>query len=194
MLIGATDFQRAFLDSYALFRSTYVELRNWHLLWEDTALWSDRMLYSEASVVRNTAKALGLRVHPGEPLRIDAVLSPQFSTSWFPIHVAVEHENAPLTLKNEIRALASIRAPLKVIITYALCDYRRPDQIVRDLPGKIAAELLSINSLLCESVSTQYLFLIGRERPEREIQWWSMAFTSGESLEGREFSPADISN
>ena len=194
MSIAATDFQRAFLESYASFRATYVEIRDWHLLWEDTALWSDRMLYSENSVIQNTAKALALRVHPGEPLRIDAALSPQCSTSWFPIHVAIEHENAPLTVKNEIRALASIRAPLKVIITYALCDYRRPDQIVRDLPGKIAAELLTINSLLCESVSTQYLFLVGRERPEREIQWWSMAFTSGESLEGKEFSPSNISN
>ena len=152
------------------------------------------MLYSESSVVRNTAKALGMRVHPGEPLRLDAVLSPQSSTSWFPIHVAVEHENAPLTLANEIRALASVRAPLKVIITYALCDYRRPDQIVRDLPGKIATELLSINFLLCENASTEYLFLVGKEHPEKEIQWWSMAFTSGEGLEGREFSPVHISD
>jgi len=106
----------------------------------------------------------------------------------------IQHENAPLTLANEVRALASIRAPLKVIITYALNDYRRPDQIVRDLPGKIASELLSIDSLLGEDSSTQYLFLIGKESPEREIQWWSMAFAANESLDGKEFLPTSYSN
>ncbi len=193
MPVGASGFQCAFLESYASFRSTYTN-EDWHRLWSSTTWWSDQMLYSERSVVQNTARALGLRVYPGEPLRIDAALSPQSSTSWFPIHVALEHENAPLTLANEIRALASIRAPLKVIITYALNDYRRPDQIVRDLPSKIASELLSIDSLLGEDSSTQYLFLIGKESPEREIQWWSMAFAANESLDGKEFLPTSYSN
>jgi len=71
------------------------------------------MLWDSRSVLARTAEALSLYYYPGEPLRIDAVFSAK-KRQWFPMSVAIEHENQPSGLASEIRKLLSVRVPLKV--------------------------------------------------------------------------------
>ena len=120
-------------------------------IWEDISRWSDLMIYNakpssdEDAVVRTVASQLGLKCYPREPLHLDAVFVKRDAESWewFPVLVAIEHENAPAKFETEVQKLLSIRCPLKVGITYALRDTNRP---FANLHSSIARVILRIGS------------------------------------------------
>ena len=185
-------FKCAFLREYEAARARHSP-SVWQEKWSDTYAWSRFVLYPDAghsadgAVLRATAADLGLKVHPGEPLRLDAVLSPIDSDHWFPVHVAVEHENAWWTLGNEIRSLLTVRARLKVAITYCLRDGREPAKILETITHQIRSAFHAISRIVGEDPNVEYLFLIGMERDVRKLEWLSLSFTAKDGPDQAEF-------
>jgi hypothetical protein len=182
---SASDFHAAFLRAYSDTRKRYDD-DQWFDVWHDSTKWSALMMYNDNAVLKLTARQLDIRYCPwvSEPLRLDVVLVPPHQTLWFPMHVAVEHENEPRNFEMEIRKLYSVRAPLKVGITYALLDHRDHQQI----PDKIAEKVRSTHEdairVMSEDPETEYLFLLGREvrigtsARACELEWSSLAYTA----------------
>lgn len=122
------------------------------------------------SVIR-TINYPNLRCHNGEPLDLDTV----FTTSpdkwdWFPISIALEHENNLIGVHGEIKKLISIDCPLKVMITYSLIEEKKIEWV----KGKIRKsffDALHVTDHLC-SRNSEYLFIIGDENGHpRELSW-----------------------
>ena len=115
--LNAEAFLKVFLEKY---NGKYIENQDsWEEIWQDTCKWSKFMI---ECVIREVNYP-NIRCHNGEPLRLDAV----FTTSpdkwdWFPISIALEHENNPIGVHGEIKKLISIDCPLKVMITYSLIE------------------------------------------------------------------------
>jgi hypothetical protein len=161
-----------------------VALRDagWRTRWTNTYEWSRFMIYGDNnvnnSVVHATANKLNLIRYGGEPLRLDAVFS-ESRELWFPMIVALEHENSPYTFNSEIWSLLSVRVPLKVGINYALRDPRSPqDAVIESIRSAIARQFELIDNVTREDSRSEY-FLIGREGLEYELEWLSLAFTAG---------------
>ena len=141
------------------------------------------LIYDDDAVIRKVAPRLGLRCLRGEPFRLDAVFRLENDKPWYPPHVAVEHENNPHGFRTELRALLSIRCPLKVGITYTLTsDVGRTgslsalrDTITRDIREAFAA----FDALNKEDPNAEYLFLVGSEEEPYELRWFSQSFRSG---------------
>jgi hypothetical protein len=142
----------------------------WQSNW-NTKAWSDLMIYNRdpPAVVRAVANHLDQlccwEKPPFEPLHLDAVFSAKSSESWFPICIAIEHENEPRDFLVEIRKLLTIRCPLKVGITYVLMsDARRNRPKLRDqVEDGIRREFAAANIVIQEAPATEYLFLLGYE-------------------------------
>jgi len=197
-LPGAAAFKDAFLESYKESRAKCSDLE-WDEIW--TRHWNDFMLRRGAAtwrprapdgrpVLALTAEKLGLAYSDGEPLRMDAVFCAQNNGHpWFPMVVAIEHENDPQGFKTEIAKLLSVRCRLKVGITYTadrLDEAKRwNENIRRDLAGLFDRA----KSVMKENGRTEYLFLAGTEgwQGKKECKWFVLEFFAHDGLRGKEF-------
>lgn len=91
------------------------------------------MIYNEDSVIRQTAQDLNLIAYRGEPLHIDAIFTTTKQWDWFPINVAIEHENDPRGFHGEINKLISVRSSLKIGITYSIIDDKPMNYVKKKL-------------------------------------------------------------
>jgi hypothetical protein len=117
----------------------------------------------------------------GEPFHLDAVFHDVATNIWFPIEVALEHENDPRTFIIEVRKLLSMRCPLKVGVTYTLkSDIRNGnlEELRGTISDRISYEYKIVSDIIAESPTTEYLFLVGSEDRECEIDWYSLAFNA----------------
>jgi hypothetical protein len=182
------DFRIAFLKAYdeALQRTKPV----WHTIWKSPSEWTHFMLYDGQAVLKMTADHLGLEYCPwvSEPLRLDAALVPGGAKHWFPMHVAVEHENEPNGFEGEICKLLSVRAPLKVGITYALSDHKKHEEIPGKIRDMISNRYAEIAATIGEDRAAQYLFLVGVESDSFQLHWLSLTFRAGDGLRHTAFA------
>jgi hypothetical protein len=181
MATYAVDFLTAFREYYDEARKRKSEIE-WRNNWHNTRDWSQMLIYDEDAEIRKVAPRLGLQCLRGEPFRLDAVFQLANDKPWCPPHVAIEHENNPHGFRTELRALLSIRCPLKVGITYTLRSDARSaeklsalrDTITRDIREAFAA----FEALNNEDPDTEYLFLVGSEEKPHELRWFSRIFCS----------------
>jgi hypothetical protein len=178
---SAANFRDVFEQCYEETRSNQSD--HWKGIWNDTFAWSRLMIYYSDAVVRKVAPRLNLECAKGEPFRLDAVFHADGAHHWFPMCVAIEHENSPFTFYKEIRALLSVRCPLKVGVTYTLrSDIRGRDSSseLADLRNKISNRIYTdIAGFIKEDPDTEYLFLIGSEDEPYEIRGYSVDFRAG---------------
>ncbi len=154
--------------------------------------WSDFMLNNDDAFLKRVAERLGFtsnrkknEIESGKRYlleyynRTDMVLldaSQSHPNPDFPLlfEAAIEHENNPMTVKDELWKLAFLRAPLKVLVFYG----GSPCAKIREME-----DMLSIaNAAFPENESTNYLFIHGRlssdypdEKPVR-IVWRPYSF------------------
>ncbi len=180
--VSAKDFRAKFIAAYRTARENHSG--EWDVIWTNTNRWSSLMIYNaEDAVVRAVASQVGLKCYRGEPLNLDAVFVKHDAKDWewFPILVAVEHENKRTTFGGEVEKLLSIRCPLKVGITYALCDTNRPFADQRsEIASVIKNKFSTIKAKIIEDANTEYLFLMGTEVTPRALQWFSLEFRAGD--------------
>jgi hypothetical protein len=171
-MTSAADFHAAFLRAYKQARERGDA--QWQNIWTNTNAWSQLMIYDPEAVVRVIAPSLNLQCWVGEPFRLDAVFYAKNANHWFPMHVAIEHENAPRGFRDEIQKLLSVRCPLKVGITYALkSDGSLPD-LQAVVEEDVRREFAAANALIQEDGATEYLFLLGCEANTFQLQWRSL--------------------
>ena len=163
---AAEGFLKAFIEKYN--EKHYENRLHWEEIWTDTCRWSYFMIQS----VIKEINYLNLRCHKGEPLDLDTVFTTsQDEWDWFPISIALEHENNPIGVHGEIKKLISIDCPLKVMITYSLIEEKK----IRWVKEKIRKSFFEAlhRTEHSSSRNREYLFIIGKEldgRP-RELSW-----------------------
>ena len=92
-----------FLKAFEQMRERFDNAQ-WQSIWTDTKDWSQVMIYDPEAVARLIAPSLNLQCWVGEPFRLDVVVHNKNATHcWFPMHVAIEHENDPRGFGDEIR-------------------------------------------------------------------------------------------
>ena len=173
----ATDFQAAFIKAYADSRILKSQ-QQWNEIWGNSYNWSNFMLYADDSVIHNSAHLLNLEWYRGEPFRLDCVFC-QNANRWFPIQIAIEHENNPRSFTTELQALLSVRSRLKVGITYLLdCDIgQRHAEFREKIFDEIGHHFLAVAECVREDPETEYLFLIGSDESDNEdLIWFQLAF------------------
>lgn len=188
----ATEFCRAFCDCYEEARARFEEPTAWAAMWKLPSAhpggWNDFMLHSPNSVINAAADRIGLNRCPGvsEPLHLDAAFVSRGAKSWFPMQMVLEHENSPDGFAQEICKLLSVRAPLKVGLTYSLGHQRR----YSDLPHTIQREIGEClgKALIGEDGATEYLFLLGIETDPFTLRWMSLLFRAADGLAGAIFA------
>jgi hypothetical protein len=185
-MTSATDFHTAFLKVFEQKRKRFDDAQ-WQSNWTNTKDWSQLMIYDPEAVVRLVAPNLNLRCWVGEPFRLDAVFHIENAArSWFPMRVAIEHENDPLGFGDEIQKLLSVRCPLKVGITYALIGDGSQSDLQGGVEDEIRREFDEANALTREDGTTEYLFLLGCE-VNRELQWRKLIFNAATGPKGHTF-------
>lgn len=197
----AKAFRDAFIASYFNVCDRFTEVewverwspRQWNLV----MLWPTTEDYNppRQSVLAETAASLGLNYANGEPLRLDAVFSSQRENfpAWFPILVAIEHENNCYGFVSEVTKLLSVQCPLKVGITYT---YSRAEKRLEKLEGverTIWENFERISSVVHEGQGTQYLFLVGSEISEmpRRVSWYFLEFLASDGPGNQTFQPVE---
>ena len=163
---AAEGFLKAFIEKYN--EKHYENRLHWEEIWTDTCRWSYFMIQS----VIKEINYLNLRCHKGEPLDLDTVFTTsQDEWDWFPISIALEHENNPIGVHGEIKKLISIDCPLKVMITYSLIEEKK----IRWVKEKIRKSFFEAlhRTEHSSSRNREYLFIIGKELDgrKREISW-----------------------
>jgi len=119
-----------------------------------------------------------------QPLTVDAVYS--WQGAWFPISVAIEHENDWRGFESEIMKLLSLRCPLKVGITYA--DDSKLGVCSEKLMKILRGDFGDARSRIGEDRATEYLILIGSNSADEDIScWYSLDFRAGDGPRGRTF-------
>jgi hypothetical protein len=175
------DFCAAFIKAYNDARVS-KEKQEWDAIWGDPYAWSNFMLCADDSVIHNTANLIRFQWYRGQPFRIDCVFCAE-KNHWFPIEVAIEHENNPRTFAAEVQVLLSVRSPLKVGITYLL-DYQvargKHDEFRNQLSSQITENFSRVNQHVREHSATEYLFIIGcDEDGNDDLAWFQLAFQAG---------------
>jgi hypothetical protein len=162
----ASEFFGEFIKSYKRKRDACRD--EWHDIWTDTNRWSCFMIYDNDSVIRKIALN-GLTCFPREPLHIDAIFTSTERWDWFPIEIAIEHENNPIGFHGEINKLISIHSPLKVGITYSILDGKD----IAFVKNKVNTSFKESFKKCPSTYEEEYLFIIGFENPDqqREIEW-----------------------
>ena len=163
--LNAEGFLKAFIQSY---NEKFNENQKiWENIWTNTYSWSTFMI---KHVIGNMEDRIGLRCHNGEPLRLDAVFTTSDKWDWFPISIALEHENNPAGVHGEINKLISIDCQLKVMITYSIIGEKKIEWVKRKIIESFF-EALHRADHLC-SRNREYLFIIGDENGHpRELSW-----------------------
>jgi len=206
-MVSAVIFREAFLKAYRDIRQSFGDTewkKSWHLGRKERGNWNDIMLYGGAfgqpAVLTDTAHSFApplqhcgidrLVLWDREPLHLDAVFVPGDQTQWFPMLVAIEHENDPSNFSQEVRKLLSVRAPLKVGITYGFRPNDPTETALRnDFTRKVVDDvrqqfrLMDVN----EDCNTEYLFLLGSCVGECAIEWRSLTIGAGMNLEALAF-------
>ena len=192
----ATDFLNAFVAAYNQARGLHDDAQ-WQEIWGDFSRFSNFMLYNNDSVIRRVPAHMpahmNLRLHPGEPMHFDAVFTDVANIwSWFPPVVVVEHENNPNGFHREIQKLLSLRAKLKVGITYFMIgDRGTAEGLGNNLVGSIAALHNQAQQNIPEDPGAEYLFILGVENPARTLEWRALQFHAGaDDIATRTFQPA----
>jgi hypothetical protein len=199
----ARAFRDAFISSYGKLRLAFTSDR-WAECWSLHPSAPVLALPSEndrlppeiqKSLLTLTAEEMGVRYSVREQLHLDAVFSSKENSStrkgWFPILVAIEHENDRTGFETEVIKLLSVRCPLKVGITYSL--YSEEAQVpgrLQEILTYIRVDFERIRSVVEEESRTEYLFLVGVElrKPEREIsRWYSLDFRFCDGPQSRTF-------
>ncbi len=186
----------AFLEAFvAAYNEAHKQhAAQWPAIWGDYGRFSDFMLYDNDSVIKRTAPAMQLGCYHGEPLRLDAVFTndSQEGWNWFPPVVIIEHENNPKGFHGEVQKLLSVRAQLKVGITYFLIgDRGNPDQLFAHLIGLIGRLFNQAGGNIQESPKSEYLFVVGVEHSERILSWYQLNFTAGVGVGNIRFEPVN---
>lgn len=142
-------------------------------------------------MLAQTASELQLHYRNPEQLRLDAVFSNQ--DLWFPIVIAIEHENAGGGFASEVMKLLSVRCRLKVGMTYPWSWCERRQKKLTDIERTIKEYCREISENIGEDPRTEYLFLVGTEVREREkvIEWYALHFRAGDGCDGATFDLAD---
>jgi len=202
--LTAKTFCESFLRAHDKARAAFTKDR-WKEIWNShrRELWNALMLWQptptfrppeeiERSVLAETASDLGLEYGNGEPLRLDAVFVSKQQETWSPMLVAIEHENDCREFELEVRKLLSVRCQLKVGITYifkSTAKRLRNPEYIRHIIGE---EWAKISSVIGEDQKTEYLFLVGIEVPERQVElsWYAITFRGCEGTQKRTFEGA----
>lgn len=206
----ASDFGDAFTQAYEKARQRFTD-QEWSETWcADTRYehpnWNDFMLYGEPnqpdSVLTLTARLLSLQhwaIDPtrpwgAEPFHLDAVFVPQGANHWFPVGVAIEHENETTGFRTELHRLLSVRAPLKVGITYAFGpndgeEIALTNRHSQRVFNEIRSQFASINAVIGEDGASEYLFLLGWYVKPFQVQWRSLTFCAAIGPGGQTFAP-----
>ncbi|WP_139333961.1 MULTISPECIES: hypothetical protein [Acidiphilium] len=184
--LNAKNFFDIFVDKYKKNRELYSDI-DWKELWEDTSNWSFFMIDNHNSVIRQMAESFGLVCPQREPLRIDAIFTPTEKWDWFPISVAIEHENNYREFQREIKKLLSVKCGLKVGITYSIIENKKDnlENRLEFVKYKIEKSFFSSfnnmdNKLLVPHEC--YLFIIGCETSPRKIEWYYTVVSPKEGL------------
>ncbi len=200
----AKDFQTAFLKAYAACRGCIHSDEEWKTIW--TSQWNEFMMYKTStsrprqllrSVLHETAENMKLEYFEREVLKIDGVFYSQDAVYKkddfvFPFLVAVEHENIWQGFEREIVKLLSVRAPLKVGVTYLLWGNSpmppaKRNEHLEEIRALIVRNFDAISRVISEAALAQYLFLVGSEEQERTLAWHSLSFSASEGPEGKRF-------
>ena len=188
----ATNFLNAFVAAYNAARGQHDDAQ-WQEIWGDFGQFSNFMLYNDDSVIRLVPQHMNLRLHPGEPMRFDAVFTGVANIwSWFPPVVVVEHENNPKGFHREIQKLLSVRAKLKVGITYYLNENRGfANGLAANLTQTITNLFNQANENIGEDPTAEYLFILGVEGPAQHLTWHALNFTAGGGVANIGFAPVN---
>jgi hypothetical protein len=145
----------------------------------------------DRSVIGKVAESLALKRCLREPFRLDVILHRGTEEwDWYPMLVAIEHENDPRGFADEVRKLASVRSPLKVGITYASLPN---DDEKTALRNRYHSNVLNDirrecrKTAIAEDNATEYLFLLGEIAPNLVIEWRSLTFHPDADLESLRF-------
>jgi len=176
----AIDFYTAFIQAFEKMTIRFDDAQ-WKSKWINTKDWSKLMIYDPDALIRTVANSFDADLacwaeRPYEPLHFDAVFHAKNSGSWFPIRVAIEHENAAHTFRDEIQKLLSVRCPLKVGITYALINDSSQPDLQAKIEVEIRQEFAAAKAITQEDDKTEYLFLLGYEVTDRVLQWRRLIF------------------
>ena len=137
------------------------------------------------SVLADVAVRLGLCWVSGEPMTLDiAFVEPSAAVWWYPIRVAIEHENVRSKFgETEIPKLFSVRCPLKVGITYVLAQ--TPNKGLGEVRQHLKNKFDLISEIVGEDPRTEYLFLVGA--PEVVSDWYAISFLASEGPGNKSF-------
>jgi hypothetical protein len=198
-MIVASEFKNAFVGSYREQRAKCSDqqweeiwTKHWNgfMLWQRTEMWRPPIPDGK-SVLALTAEKLRLGYNNGEPLKLDAVFCPASNHHpWFPIVVAIEHENDARGFETEITKLLSVRCPLKVGITYTGNTEYRVESMKSKIRQMIEDRLSEVSGVLAEDPGTEYLFLAGTDGwhgEKYECHWFGLQFSSAEGLRSSKF-------
>jgi len=98
------------------------------------------------------------------------------------MEICVEHENNPRTFRDEIQKLLSVRSPLKVGVSYVLqSDLSKNGsrmQLIQSLQSEIREQFKLVDKFCPEGPNTEYLFLIGCDIGNYELEWSSLQFSA----------------
>ncbi len=201
-MVTAADFKKTFLDSYNQLelecRTTWKEIweKQWNgfMLWQRTDAWGAQLL-NKQSVLALTAEKLGLRYDNGEPMTLDAVFCARSNPHrWFPIEVAIEHENNARGFETEIEKLLSVRCRLKVGITYTGHN-EATAQSGNERIREIIEDRFEISKRQGVEHSTDYLFLVGTDGwqkaecapPEYVCKWYGLELSGTDGPDAKDF-------
>jgi hypothetical protein len=195
----AKAFQEAFIASYYKARACFTEAERWDdFSWGPyaSANFTSLMLRTSrlpseisAPVLAEVAAGLGLCYPNCHPMTIDAVFADHSAQrDWFPISVAIEHENVRTNFWSEVCKLFSVRCPLKVGITYITSS--DPRNGLGQITENVRSNFALISQMAGEDPGTEYLFLVGVER--RVSLWYALDFRGSDGPESKTFQPAEI--
>lgn len=108
---------------------------------------------------------------------------------WYPIHVAIEHENVASDFGNtEVPKLFSVRCPLKVGITYV--QGQSPQKGLAKIREHLRNRFDVISHVVGEDPRTEYLFVVGA--PLVVSCWDALDFRALEGLANKDWQLLEL--
>jgi hypothetical protein len=188
----ARDFRDEFFGAYEKARTELQVNGAWPKKiwnnWNKFVLGDNPPRGVKKTLLARTATSLGLRYEKRERLGLDAVFSKP-SNSWFPIVVAIEHENTSDGFHEEVEKLMSVRCALKVGITLTLSAAANCKAKLNKIERTIMKSFQAVSEIAEEDHRTEYLFLVGTEVREKrnEISWYALNFSVPDGPRGKPF-------
>lgn len=200
----ARSFRDSFIASYLKVRAAFANQWNEPMPYRQ---WNELMLSRptetarlpkeiNASVLAEVAKRLSL-CYPSnypnrQPMTFDAVFSEHSERQdWFPIRVAIEHENNCIDFWSEICKLLSVRCPLKVGITY-ITGSRDHRSVLAKIEEAIRSNFALVAEIVGESPAAEYLFLVWGGLPDKPKEvWYALDFRASDGPARKTFQPVE---